>query len=436
MAVFKRGKFYWFAFMFDGERVQKSTKQTNKDAAKNIESAYRTMLAKGEVGIREKRVSRSVTVNELLDAKLASYVEKGTATAANRSQIKKAKKYFGSKLAARLTEDDLNAYVEHRIAAGDANGTINRLTDLVRSAFRDASLEPPRARKLSEQDNVRTGFFSPTEFAAVCAHLPDWLRDFAEFAHSTGWRAGSIRKLKWEDIDLAENEIDLPGRSTKTKKPLKMPLEGELAALIAKRKELRVVKRENGSEISSLVFHRDGAPIVQSMYRHPWRVACMRAGVGEITCSKCHARVETTWHCAKTTTYSGRLIHDLRRTAARDLIRSGTAQSVAMKITGHKTNSMFIRYNITDTDDIREALRAACARIAAREGRKSSRSQKRSEVTTKSTTFASRNSQLIDSTSVRALSFRFNLRMQVRLNAYSELRRAANCTFIGNVSIK
>jgi integrase len=50
--------------------------------------------------------------------------------------------------------------------------------------------------------------------------------------------------------------------------------------------------------------------------------------------------------------------HDFRRTAARDLIRSGVPESVAMGITGHKTNSVFRRYNITDTEDIRKALRS------------------------------------------------------------------------------
>ncbi len=84
----------------------------------------------------------------------------------------------------------------------------------------------------------------------------------------------------------------------------------------------------------------------------------MLAGVGEITCRKCGARTESTSHCGKLTTYCGKLVHDLRRTAARDLNRSGTPQSVAMKITGHATNSMFTRYNITDADDIRAALRS------------------------------------------------------------------------------
>ena len=51
-----------------------------------------------------------------------------------------------------------------------------------------------------------------------------------------------------------------------------------------------------------------------------------------------------------------RLFHDLRRSAVRDLVRSGVSQSVAMSISGHRTASMFERYNITDDRDQRQAL--------------------------------------------------------------------------------
>jgi len=55
MSIFKRGRTYWFHFWFNGEHVQKSTKQGNPRTARQIEAAERTRLAKGEVGFRDRK---------------------------------------------------------------------------------------------------------------------------------------------------------------------------------------------------------------------------------------------------------------------------------------------------------------------------------------------------------------------------------------------
>src|SRR5579872_6005694 len=55
MAVFKRGRIYWFEFVKDGVRYQKSTKQRNYKAASDIEAAFQTALAKSDVGITERK---------------------------------------------------------------------------------------------------------------------------------------------------------------------------------------------------------------------------------------------------------------------------------------------------------------------------------------------------------------------------------------------
>jgi len=92
----------------------------------------------------------------------------------------------------------------------------------------------------------------------------------------------------------------------------------------------RQIERERGV-IIPFVFHRAGQPI-RSFYA-AWRTACEKAGV------------------------PGRIPHDFRRTAVRNLVRAGVPDSVAMKMTGHRTRSVFSRYDIVSEGDLRDAAR-------------------------------------------------------------------------------
>jgi hypothetical protein len=60
MSIYKRGKVYWYKFMWNGEMIRESTKQGSDKKARNIESAHRTALANGLVGIREKKPAPSL----------------------------------------------------------------------------------------------------------------------------------------------------------------------------------------------------------------------------------------------------------------------------------------------------------------------------------------------------------------------------------------
>ena len=119
-----------------------------------------------------------------------------------------------------------------------------------------------------------------------------------------------------------------------------MPLDGDLWDLIERRWAARTFQKKDGTtKLSEFIFHRAGEQVVD--FRKPWKEAATKARV------------------------SGRLFHDLRRTAVRNMIRAGVAQSVAMSISGHKTVSMFMRYNITNAADKIEALRKTAVHLAA-----------------------------------------------------------------------
>jgi len=197
--------------------------------------------------------------------------------------------------------------------------------------------------RLSEVGNERQGFFETADFEAVVSHLPEYLQDFARFGFQTGWRKGSIASLRWADV--GDDVIYLREENSKNRKPETMPLEGELQEIIERRRTAAVLEDENGNkQFAEFAFHRKGLPIGDC--RKAWATACKAANVDH------------------------RLFHDHRRTASRNMISAGVPQAVAMKITGHRTDSMFRRYAIVNEEQKREALAKTQKYIADSPARK------------------------------------------------------------------
>jgi hypothetical protein len=124
------------------------------------------------------------------------------------------------------------------------------------------------------------------------------------------------------------SEIELPGEITKTDRPLTLPLAGPLAEIATTLKKM---------------FRDESKPVFNVRdLRYSWYKACAAADFGVYN--------------TKTRKYRGLQLHDLRRSAARNLIRAGVDRGTAMSITGHTTESVFERYNITDSTDRKDAL--------------------------------------------------------------------------------
>jgi integrase len=252
----------------------------------------------------------------------------------------------------------IERFQAEELAAEDppAVATINRYVGVVRQAFRLAHKQGRLSRvpyfPMLPIDNARSGFLEPANLARLLEKLPPHLADATEFAYLTGWRKGHISKLEWEHVDRTNRLLAVPGRLIKNRRPQTIPLAGRLWKVIERRWERREVKRNDGTSfLSPQVFHRgDGKRLGE--IRKTWARACREAGFAE--------RVRPGKR-----TLPGLLFHDLRRSAARNLVRSGVDRNVAKKITGHKTDSMFDRYNITDTRDQEIAFERLEAHLAA-----------------------------------------------------------------------
>jgi len=181
-------------------------------------------------------------------------------------------------------------------------------------------------------DNARKGFFEPDQFAAVLTQLPDYLKALARVAYVTGWRPRSeLLTRQWRDVDFKSGWLRLEPGETKNREGRMFPLDTfDLRAVLeAQRTRVSAIEKGTGAIIPHVFTYDDGRRI--GTYDKAWQAACRRASV------------------------AGRLMYDFRRTAVRNLERAGIPRSVAMKLTGHKTESVYRRYAIVSESDLRDA---------------------------------------------------------------------------------
>jgi integrase len=327
----------WYSYIFvDGQEVIESTNTDDPRKARAFHRQRVDELALHRQG-RQKFVGPAIkrlTVNEFLDALTTAYETRRIKSLDKTlSHLKPIRKHFGRMPAVSVHEEDIDRYIARRRDAGRSDATLNRelagLSAALRRTVRTMRLpNPPTIRHLTE-NNTRQGFCERGELDAIVTHLPAYLHDAVRFAARCGWRKGEIVSLRWSDVDRVGHVIRLA--DTKNGKPRRLALDEDLQTLVDRRWRARTVHRDDGTEsICELVFHRHGAPLGD--FRKAWERACTTAG------------------------YPERLFHDLRRTAIRDMVRAGVREGVAMSISGHRTRSVFDRYNITNEDDQRDAM--------------------------------------------------------------------------------
>jgi integrase len=380
----KNSAVLWCAYYLRGKEYRESTGHSDPKKAEKFLKARLREVGADQLGVRpfvgpaaeRVKISCDLDAGQELRAKcdcLCCALERdlkfrGKESQQNTSNLNRVRRDFGGLRAIALTADDVDKYIEQRLAEGSAPASINRTTQLLGQAFhfaiqRKRLTSAPAIRHLSEAGNVRQGFFSESEFRAVVDNLPDYMKDFVRFAYFTGMRRGEITSLRWEDVD--GDVIRLRAENAKNGEARAVPLEGELAELIERCREARHVKREvRPLMLADRIFHRDGEPVGD--FRKAWATACCMAGAGRLVCPTCEGPVDPERKCAQCSRtwareelkYVGRIFHDFRRTAVRDMVRAGVPETVAMTISGHKTRSMLDRYNVTNDRDQREALRA------------------------------------------------------------------------------
>jgi integrase len=327
--IYRRKNKCWIAYYVEGIEHRESAGNTEADAKRMLKAKLNEIHSGRFIDPKKAKI----TVNELLDNYLTYLKNKGAKSVARlTSDLKRIRENFGNHKAVNVKSPMMDKYISEQLELGRANATINRGVSALKTAFNLAKKQEilkdvPFFTTLRE-DNARQGFFEKAEYEAVLKHIPDYLKGVVQMAHYTGWRRAEILNLTWQSVDIQAKELRL--RTSKNKEGRCIPLLGELWDIIENQWTVREVELKDKTLLSQWVFHNKGKQI--KSYYKAWHTACEKAGI------------------------PGKLPHDFRRTAARNMTRAGVSETVAMSITGHKTNSMFRRYNITSQEDKRQAF--------------------------------------------------------------------------------
>jgi integrase len=336
--VYQRHGRWWISYRHQGQEIRQSVARALQVAPAAVTEAQAKRLLKDRLaqiatgrfaGIQGLRL----TVAQVLDDYLAWLKQRGArAYGAAEDRARAVKADLGTVRAATLTPTMIRAFMDRRLAAGYAAATVSKgEVAVLRAAFRMAQADErltaiPRFPSL-QVDNAREGFVNPGEFQAIAAALGEPYRDAVTFTYLAARRIGEVVGIPWAWVDRESGEIRWP--PLKNGRRLTLPLTPALRAIIERRWQARAI----GDWLSPWVFHvgRRGHMSLSGL-RYQWQKAAGKAGRPEL------------------------LLHDLRRSGIRNMRRLGIPRSVAKKISGHLSDSVFQRYDIVDIEDRTAAL--------------------------------------------------------------------------------
>jgi len=326
-STYKRGNVFWITYSHKGRRVRESSHSANETDARRL---LRKRLGEIAEGKTPTFYYDKVTFKELAADLREDYkVNQRKSARRLENSLAHLEQEFGDSRAVDITTARITRYIAKRLEAGAAHATINRELAALRRALNlgrvsDKVARVPHMPMLTER-NTRQGFFEEEQFRALIGELPEYLKAPVTFAYYTGMRRGEVLRLTWERVDLKEGCVRLEASDTKSGHARSIYLPGEVLEAL---RDAHAVRRLD----CQLVFHNAGKPIGDT--RWSWNAACKRAGC------------------------PGLLFHDLRRTAVRNMVRAGISERVAMRISGHRTRSVFDRYDVTSERDLKEAAEA------------------------------------------------------------------------------
>jgi integrase len=345
------------SFSVNGQQFRETTHTAKYNEAVSF---LKKRISDIQTGAFTSTKTDRLMVPTLLQAVVDDYIQKGRERGLRkgvRQMTERLAERFKHMRAANLTTAHLRAYVRDRQAEGAEDASINRELAVLRRAYTIGVTDktvavanvPSFRDVLLAENNVRQGFWEHGEYLAFREALTVDSRPVFIFGYWTGCRYSEITHLLWEQVDLEGRAVRLRETQTKNKEPRIIPLGGpgaDLYDMLAAQK----ARHASLCPSSPWVFFRHGSKVKRLSMRRGQRVS----------------EIKKEWYAAQEATGIGRSFHDLRRTGVRNLIRAGVPQSIAKRISGHKTDAVFARYNIVDERDLHDAADKLNKHMAAK----------------------------------------------------------------------
>jgi integrase len=353
VAIYKRGKYYWFDFIFNGERIQRSTHQVDRRVARQMEAACRTSLAKGDFGIFERKPVPS----------LRSFAPRFTDAITVRCAAKPyTVSFYASKLARllefealaatpvdRIDEALIENYVQHRsckVSPASVNRELATLRRLLRLAHEWKVISRVPRIRLLPGERYREFVLSYKQERPYLEAAPQPLRDVALLILDTGLRVGEVLSLRWSDVRLEPASGARFGflhvRDGKSKfSKRNVPLTERVSAMFRARKTAASAVWPNASGVLQA---EDGTL--------PWIFVSHRGGPFSVdTLGKMHGSIRKALKLSKEF-----VLHSLRHSMLTRLGESGADAFTIMRVAGHSTVVVSQRYIHPSPESVERAF--------------------------------------------------------------------------------
>ncbi len=331
MSLYKRGRIWWYSFVFAGKRIQDSAKTSKKTIAAEVEKKRHEELERALAGLpTEDRAKRINTVNDIATQYLVRYKNnhRSKSILFAEGRLKQVRRLLGSSMLTDLNEDRIQDYIRSRLDEGVSGRTINmELGELSRAIGKHWSVLWPKVRKLEERKDVGRALSHEEELRLLEA-LPKvnspMLGTILRIALLTGTRSGEILEMQWEKVDFDTKVITVGRSKSEAGTGRQIPMGPQLFEIL--QAHASWFANQFGRLEPDWYLFPFGSPAPNDPTRRMLDAKTAWESLREIAKVKCR-------------------FHDLRHTTATKMAEQGVPESTMLSILGHMSRAMLERYS-------------------------------------------------------------------------------------------